>query len=109
VLIDGDDRGVEIVSRLRHKYGSTWDASRFITLTKHDFEGYYPPRFAADAATALGEPNRRMRRELKRQLLDDVRAWIADEPKQARSEFAESAGEVIEVLQSIETELFGPG
>jgi len=50
-----------------------------------------------------------MRRELKRQLLDDVRAWIADEPKQARSEFAESAGEVIEVLQSIETELFGPG
>jgi predicted ATP-dependent endonuclease of OLD family len=107
VVIDGDEPGHEIIAGLRERYGATWDASRFRTLRERDFEGYYPDRFAEDRDAALAEQDRQTRRAKKRQLLERVRAWIAENPEQAKAEFETSAAEVIEVLRAIEVALFG--
>jgi hypothetical protein len=107
VVIDGDERGQAIVARLREKYGATWDASRFRTLSEANFEAYYPPRFADERTAALAEPDARGQRERKRALLEKVRGWIEEDPDQARAEFEASAAEIIQILGTITTELFG--
>jgi hypothetical protein len=107
VVIDGDERGQAMVARLREKYGATWDASRFRTLSEANFEAYYPPRFADERTAALAEPDARGQRERKRALLEKVRGWIEEDPDQARAEFEASAAEIIQILGTITTELFG--
>jgi predicted ATPase len=105
VIIDGDSRGRGIIERLRAKY-VTWDPNHFIALTRSDFEAYYPERFAEARASALQEPDRQVKRERKRELLEQVRAWCEQEPADAKAEFETSAVEVIEILGGIETALF---
>ena len=107
VLVDGDEQGLQIVSRLREKYGPTWDETRFRVFSEANFEAYYPSRFTETRDAALAETNKLARREKKRQLLDDVRTWIAENPEEAMAEFAESAAEVITVLREIGDALFG--
>lgn len=104
VLIDGDDDGQRIMHRLRQNY-RTLDEDRFSVLSAASFEVYYPSRFAEQRDAALALPSRRDKRRAKRELLDDVLAWIAAEPEVARQEFERSAAEVIAALRRIEESL----
>jgi len=76
VLVDGDGPGHEIVARLRGKYWTNWDTSRFQAFSEANFEAYYPSRSSEARIAALAEPNKQTRREKKRRLLEEVRSWI---------------------------------
>jgi len=108
VLIDGDDEGAAIVQRLRDAYGPAWEASRFRALGEAAFERYYPPQFADAAEATLALTDKRARRTAKRELLDEVLAWVDDDPARAREAFAASAVEVVDLLREFEGEL-SPG
>lgn len=102
VLVDGDKTGKEIVDRLRKTYAGKWSPDRFRALAEEDFERYYPPAFADRADAALEEQDKSRRRERKRALLNEVLAWIAESPDEARDEFESSAAEIVAVLEEIE-------
>jgi hypothetical protein len=104
VLIDGDDEGHKIISRLRQRYGG-WKADRFECFDQAHFEMYYPRRFSDRATQALGEADRETRREAKRLLLDDVRAWLDEDEDRARTALAASAATVIKALTDVEAQL----
>ncbi len=106
VLVDGGDLGEGIVADLRAKYTS-WTPDRFLALNAHAFEHYYPDRFAEERTVALGEQDRKRRRDAKHRLLQTVRDWCVSEPEQAKSAFEESAEEVIGFLRRIEAALDG--
>jgi predicted ATP-dependent endonuclease of OLD family len=105
VLIDGDEEGREIVSSLQDTYGETWSQDHFRTFEESCFERYYPEQFQQQATVALEEADPRRRRELKKALLEEVREWIQEDPQRAKSAFAESAAEVVDVLVEVEAEL----
>jgi hypothetical protein len=72
VLIDGDERGVDIIQQLRETYGPTWQEQQFRTLSKHNFEEYYPERYGREVAATLAIADKREKRVAKRALLEDV-------------------------------------
>jgi hypothetical protein len=101
VRVDGDDVGKEIVERLRERY-STWDPSRFGTFNEPQFELYYPASFSDRVTNVLAEPDKRVRREAKRRLLEDVRAWLDEDEERARDALSTAAAPVIAFLQEVE-------
>lgn len=104
VVLDGDEVGVEAISRLKATY-STWPADHFRSWSRSEFEHYYPRRFATATSSALFEPNREIRRAAKKRLLESVLEWIAEDDATARSEFESSAAEIIDLLREIERSL----
>lgn len=105
VLIDGDEKGKEIISSLQATYGGAWSNDHFRALGESCFEKYYPEQFQQQANIALEEAEPRRRRKLKKGLLEEVREWIREDPQRAKSAFAQSAAEVVAVLTEIEVEL----
>lgn len=103
VVVDGDPSGIAVVERLREIYGNAWPPEHFIALGKPAFEDYYPPRFSGKATAALAIADRKAMQEAKKALLEEVLQWCRDEPDEARRELADSAREVIEVLETIAT------
>jgi predicted ATPase len=103
VIVDGDESGLEVIQKLRTTYNA-WPERNFISLSRRDFELYLPARFAdtAIAALALHGDSKRI---AKQALLDDVCKWCDENDDQARSEFAESAHEIVDLLRRIETEI----
>jgi hypothetical protein len=57
-------------------------------------------------AVALSILNKDARRVAKKQLLENVLTWIISNEEEAKAEFAQSANEVIRILQEIEESLF---
>ena len=108
VIVDGDAEGKEVLTTLQSKYCATWEEDRFRSWSEEDFERYFPDRFRARVDDALALSGRE-KRETKRDLLNDVIEWIESDPATVREELAESAQEVIVVLQEIEATLFGGG
>jgi predicted ATPase len=108
VLVDGEPSGLDAVARLRKDYPS-WDESSFKNFEQADFEQYYPDEFADRAALALAETNKQKKREAKRQLLDDVLAWIAEDEPRAKKAFELSADEIVKVLQAFENNFGNKG
>lgn len=104
VVVDGDATGHEIVRNLQSRF-PTWNRDNFKTLSKEDFEEYYPDVFADDVRKVLSITDRQTRRRAKRELLDTVLAWIEEDVGRARQEFEGSAEEVIEVLRDIDKSL----
>jgi predicted ATPase len=103
VLLDGGGTEAEIAAQLRSRYcPGGWREDRFLQLKNHDFERYYPSRFAEKVECVLSIEDKGSRREQKRSLLAQVEEWIASEPELAKQEFAESASEIIEVLSAIQ-------
>ena len=106
VLVDGGAEETAVVTKLQDMYGkSGWKGDHFVQLKQHDFESYYPACFTAQVAAALAESDDQVRRRKKKELLDQVEAWIKENPEPARKAFEESAGEVIERLKTIGREL----
>jgi predicted ATP-dependent endonuclease of OLD family len=109
VLIDGDDTGQRIVDEIRRTYERTWDPGQFKALQQGQFEHYYPQRFSAQADAVLDTLDARQQRELKKELLEEVLAWIDTDPDGAKQEFADSAAEVISILREIEAVVAADG
>jgi len=105
VLVDGDPSGMDTVRKLRDKFPGV-PIGTFDHFAMSDFELYYPPEFADRATNALSLSDRSQKREVKKQLLADVLAWIEDHEDEAREKFAASAAEVIEKLRDFE-KMFG--
>jgi hypothetical protein len=103
VLVDGDESGRAIVERLRDGYGN-WTPDRFECFDEEQFERYYPRVFAEQVATAL-ELSGQEKREAKKALLEDVRAWLDENPERGRAALEESARPVIAHLERIEQQL----
>ena len=102
VLVDSGDKEKEIIDKMKIFYveKNGWSDSNFRQLAKHDFEEYYPKEFREKF-----EQNKNLakdkKREFKKQLLNELKDWIAENPEQAKIEFQESASEVIELLKEI--------
>lgn len=102
VIIDGGDSEKKILDDLSKTYiSSDWSANQFRQLSYHNFEEYYPQRFASQIEVAIGETDKRRRIELKKALLEDVITFCAEDVEMAKSEFLTSAAEVIEVLKEM--------
>ena len=104
VRVDADDSGRGVVEKLRNSY-KTWEPDRFGCFSQEQFELYYPAHFAEKVEQALATRDRQQKRAAKRQLLEEVRAWLDDDEERARTALAASAKDVIEELQRIEAQL----
>jgi hypothetical protein len=103
VVVDNDDRGRDVVARLRASYPS-WPEDHFRTWRQPNFEEYYPPLFRSHI-DRLATMDRDAKRLEKRDLLNAVMSWAAEDPTVARREFESSAAEVILLLRAIESKL----
>jgi predicted ATPase len=110
VVVDAGNEERKIVEKLTEEYGrSGWSRSQFLQLSQHDFEKYYPQRFAADVEKALGETDGQRQRDLKKTLIQYVVKFCTEEPAKAKEEFADSARDVIELLRLIEASIITKG
>ncbi len=104
VRVDGDAVGSEIITRLQSRYPS-WKSERFGCFSKAQFEHYYPSEFGEKTEEALAHADKQVRREAKRKLLEDVRAWLDKDEHRGRKALEQSAAEVISDLKLIESQL----
>ncbi|SRR6266849_6303995 len=105
VIIDSDSGGQKIIDDLKQKYApSGWGEDHFINLRETDFEKYYPSQFFPQVQEAL-QKHDQAKRAAKKQLLDEVLAWIKQDEERAKTEFEKSAREVIDLLQKVDGEL----
>lgn len=106
VVIDGDRIGTQAIADLKTKYmPSGWHEQNFSNFSKNNFEEYYPASFQSEAQAALQLTGKQQKRQAKKALLQKVLDWIASSPQQAKSEFEQSAKEVIDILKDIDRKL----
>lgn len=102
LLIDGGDEEKKILDDIRNKYSAAgWEQDRFIQLSEHNFERYFPSVFKEEVNNALNIVNKRDRQFEKGNLLNRVIKWIECDENYARSEFENSAKEIIDILKRI--------
>jgi len=106
VLVDGGV-GDAVVKKLQEQF-STWPSDHFVALKEVDFELYYPAEFQQKAADALAQHGQ-LKRDAKRELLEEVRLWSDEDDGRAKEAFEISASEVIEFLRRIEASVFSGG
>lgn len=104
VLVDGDEKGIKLVTDLRTKF-SSWQPERFSFLTKHQFERYYPAEFSEKIEAVLAIEDEGLRRKAKKSLLTDVIGWLRANHQRARCALETSAADVIVHLKRIELDL----
>ena len=104
VIVDSDSAGQAAVERLRERF-SNWEQSHFLTWGAPHFEHYYPELFGEQVDEVLALKDRQARRERKRDLLQQVLAWIETDRDVAKLAFEASAAPVIDVLREIEQAL----
>lgn len=107
VRVDGDSVGKEAVAKLQKKYPS-WLSNRFQCYSQGQFEHYYPKKFKSRIETTLSVVEKQARREAKRSLLNEVRAWLDADAVRGKKTLSESAKEIIEDLKVIESQLTSP-
>jgi predicted ATPase len=100
VLVDGDESGREAIDKLTRNFPS-WDGSHFHAWNNGNIEEYYPSRFRAEVEFALGQKDKKVKREEKCKLTISVQDWIVKNQELAREEFKVSASEIIEKLNEI--------
>jgi hypothetical protein len=104
VRLDGDVAGRNIVGRLQETYKQA-RPDQFGVFSSENFESYYPWIFASRVSESLSVTDRQARRVAKKELLDDVIAWLREDGARARQALAESASEVIDFLHAIEDQM----
>jgi AAA domain, putative AbiEii toxin, Type IV TA system len=104
VRVDGDRIGSEIIAQLKNSY-SSWKPDRFGCFSKAQFEQYYPVEFTEQIKGALAHADKKVRREAKRKLLDNVRAWLDEDELRGQKALEQSAAEIITDLKLIESQL----
>ncbi len=102
VIIDEGVEEEKIIQSLKSNYiKKGWNEKNFSQFTEHDFESYYPPRFKNKVNVILTEQNKQIKREAKKNLLNEVKQWIIEDEKIAKEEFKISALYVIQKLKEI--------
>lgn len=104
VRVDGDERGKTIVDNLRKNY-SGWTPGNFSVFDQPQFERYYPTNFSDKVDEVLVIQEKAKKRAAKKQLLDEVIAWVEEDHRRAKEALRVSAQSVISDLQSIEQKL----
>ncbi len=104
IRLDGDQRGINTVAQIRGKFPYLTDETCAV-FNNADFELYYPGRFDAEVARVLAIQDRQAKRSAKTALLSQVLTWTSENTEEARTAWSESAGEVIETLQTISRRL----
>jgi hypothetical protein len=106
VVLDGGEEEKKVIDKLKVHYTlSGWQEDNFLQFTQHDFEQYYPQKFQDQVDSILQMPNNLSRQECKKNLLAKVETWIKEDDERAKTAFQESASEVIQILQRIESTL----
>lgn len=105
VIIDKGEEEDKIIEKLKKNYSNSWQSSTFSQLTKSDFEKYYPARFKEKVNEVLGIDNKDKKRAQKKKLFMEVKRWTEKYNEIAKSEFKESASEIIDKLIWIKSEL----
>lgn len=106
VYIDSGEEEKAIIEDMRRVYSSSgWNESNFNQFSEHDFEKYYPSRFQEEVSRVLSISGKQNKRIAKKDLLNNVKIWIAENEKLAKEEFKISASEIISVLRSINKNL----
>ncbi len=106
VVIDAGEEETEIIETMKSKYiKAGWNESNFGQFSKHDFESYYPDDFQSKVDAINNTANKKERRQLKKELLEEVKQWIASDEAVAKEKFKESAKEVIDKLKQISKEI----
>jgi AAA domain, putative AbiEii toxin, Type IV TA system/AAA ATPase domain len=102
VRLDGDEKGKNIIQKLRTKYPSI-STDHFDVFPAAQFELYYPLQFRERADTVMATPSGQAKREAKRALLMDVVTWLDEDSERARTALEQSAAEVIADLRLIQS------
>jgi len=106
VYIDSGDEESRIIGEMKEKYSvSGWSEEQFGQFSQHDFEKYYPDKFQQEVDQVLAVTGKQKKRIKKAELLEKVKAWIDDNPTDAKTAFKESASEIIEILRMINRNL----
>jgi predicted ATPase len=107
VIIDSGDNEKQIIDDLKRIYveGQGWKEDRFQQLSEHDFEKYYPPKFQQKVTDVLSIDVADKKRTEKTNLLEEVKKWIQEYPHEAKTEFEQSAKEIIDKLKQIAIEI----
>ena len=102
VIVDAGEKETKIIEKMKLLYSTSgWDQGNFLQFSEHDFERYYPARFMERVDEILQIADGQTRQENKKTLLYQVKQWIIDNPDDAKTEFADSAKEVIDILKTI--------
>jgi hypothetical protein len=102
VIVDSGEKEKDIIDAFKKKYTpSGWNEENFRQFSEHDFESYYPKRFQDQVQVVLEIKDKKEKREAKRVLLDEVKAWIRENEQEAKEEFKISAEPVISILKEI--------
>ncbi|MCA9374354.1 AAA family ATPase [Candidatus Peregrinibacteria bacterium] len=106
VYIDAGEKEEEIISKMQKTYETSgWKKTNFDQFSEHDFEKYYPKKFQTEVDQILRIKEKNKKREAKKKLLDDVKKWIEENEKEAKTEFEKSASEIISILKRIDANL----
>lgn len=103
VIADGDDAERNCIEDLKRNF-KTWPNDHFISLSKKNFEEYYPSKFQKRVVNAL-KANGAEKREAKRKLVSDVMQWALNNREEAIKEFAVSSADVIAILKDIDAKI----
>ncbi len=104
VLVDGDDKGKEIIHKLKSEFND-WPMEKFNCFQEVNFENYYPVFFSDRIATILLIADKETKRIEKKILLQDVCSWLDLATDEVKKELKLSAAEVIDFLKKIAKEL----
>lgn len=99
VRVDGDEEGERTVTHLRKTFDHLDDRSAS-TFKERNFEKYYPVRFQ-ERVDAILELPKKERNAAKDTLRSEVLEWSRENTEDAKAEWAQSAGEQIELLRDI--------
>ena len=103
VVVDAGENEEKIIQKMRDLYSrSGWNEENFTQFREHDFERYFPERFQTEVDEILGIPDKNEKWRRKKQLIEDVKNWIGENPDEAEEGFRNSAGEIIEILKTID-------
>lgn len=106
IIIDAGQSEKVILDDLKDRYlKKGWQDDNFLQLSKHDFEEYYPKSFAEKVSETLAIKDKGVQKEKKKELIEEVKQWWKENPDQAKTEFEESAAEIIQILKTIEKQL----
>ena len=100
VRADGDPAGKQVLEKLKQKF-SSMDETTLNIFSGEQFERYYPDRFIDEVNAVLAVDDKRSRQNAKTEMLKKVLDWSLNNQEIAKTEWAKSAAEPIELLNQI--------
>lgn len=102
VILDGGEDEKLILEKMKEYYlKNGWNDEQFLQFTAHDFEKYYPKKFHQKVNAVLSLMDKKEKRSQKAILLNELKEWINENADEAKMQLAESAKEIIVVLERI--------